>query len=380
MEEEPDQIASTTTNASFNYRCNGSSGRPGSSCSRAQSGRPTLCPRRKAKAKRRTSAPGNDVFPGDICPVYVADINTWKEDFEVREAAIDWEDDEVVEFGATTAGSVCFIECGERFAEMNFYRILDMAQPITALDDDVHELIFDTASPLPVVDISQVEWTPVLDVLTAPPNTPVISSVPHSSRRVIVNRTSSDGDIEEAIVAPVRKRKPPGEPVEQDRHAVKKPKVAGEGTVTVDTEMIAVDEKRKRKPPGEPVEQDRHAVKKPKVAGEGTVTVDTEMIAVDEKRNVGAVPKKRNEPLQSDEAVWQSTKHGKTVAGRKRTVEAKVAADSEGAPSSGRMSGAPKVMVAVADAANTQQPVVVGDGGAATADDALQGAVAKGEG
>ncbi|KIJ42193.1 hypothetical protein M422DRAFT_254571 [Sphaerobolus stellatus SS14] len=94
-------------------------------------------------------------------------MSCWKEDFEVREAAIDWEDDELVEFGATTVGSVCFIECGERFAEMSFYRILDMAQPMTALDDDVRELIFDTASPLPdVVDIPQVEWTPVLDVLS----------------------------------------------------------------------------------------------------------------------------------------------------------------------------------------------------------------------
>ncbi|KIJ24861.1 hypothetical protein M422DRAFT_274254 [Sphaerobolus stellatus SS14] len=334
MEEEPDQITSTMANGPFNYRCDGSFpvGPVLAAAGVSRAPQPfALGEGQRSKATllllatmpailRATNATNTKGFPRGY-------LSCWKEDFEVREAAIDWEDDEFVEFGATTVGSVCFIECGERFEEMSFYRILDMAQPMTALDDDVQELIFDTASPLPVVDIPQVEWTPVLDFLTGPPNTSVVSSVPHSSRPIILNRildsTSSDGAIEEDIVAPVRKRKPTGEPVEQDRHAVKKPKVAGEGTVTTNTEMIAVDE----------------------------------------KRNVGAVPKKRNESLQSDEAVWQSTKHGKTVAGRKRTVKAKVAAGSGGAPSSGRMSGAPKLKTE-----------------AQTADNTLQGAVAKGEG
>ncbi|KIJ31407.1 hypothetical protein M422DRAFT_783791 [Sphaerobolus stellatus SS14] len=291
-----------------------------------------LCERRTRRTLR--------VFPGDICPVYVADINTWKEDFEVREAAIDWEDDELVEFGATTAGSVCFIECGERFAEMSFYRILDMGQPMTALDDDVHELIFDTASPLPVVDIPQVEWTPALDVLsgTAPPNTSVVSSVPHSSRPVIVNRildsTSSDGAIEEAIVAPVRKRRPVGEPVEQDRHAVKKPKVAGEGTVTANTEMIAVDE----------------------------------------KRNIGAVTKNHPRAMKQFGQVPSVERRWLDVRGLSRQRLQRTV----GAHRSLVMCGAQKAMAAAAEAANTQQPAVVGDGGAETADNGLQGAVAKG--
>ncbi|KIJ42203.1 hypothetical protein M422DRAFT_254593 [Sphaerobolus stellatus SS14] len=231
---------------------------PGSSCRGAQSGRPTLCPRRKAKAKRRTSAPGNDV----------------------SNSASD-ERDEHYGFsqGIYVLCTWLILKCGkrtlkfekpqstERTMKMSFYRILDMAQPMTALDDDVHELKLDTASQLPDGASNAIKAIKETKPAAAPPNTSVVSSVPHSSRPVIVNRilncTSSDGDIEEAIVAPVRKRKPPGEPVEQDRHAVKKPKVAGEGTVTVDTEMIADDE----------------------------------------KRNVGAVPKKRIEPLQSDEAV-----------------------------------------------------------------------------
>ncbi|KIJ53284.1 hypothetical protein M422DRAFT_775882 [Sphaerobolus stellatus SS14] len=107
------------------------------------------------------------VFPGDADPLFAGDAQAWMNDFDMREAAIDWEDDEAVEFGPTTVESVRFIESGERLEAMSFHRILDMAQPMKALDDDVHELIFDTASPLPdIIDIPHVDWTPVLDVLS----------------------------------------------------------------------------------------------------------------------------------------------------------------------------------------------------------------------
>ncbi|KIJ40816.1 hypothetical protein M422DRAFT_256251 [Sphaerobolus stellatus SS14] len=99
------------------------------------------------------------LFSGDATQVFVG---------EHQLAAVDWKCDEATEYGPTTIESARFIESGERFPEMNFHRILDLGQPIQTLDDDVYDLIFNTASPQPDVgDFLHVKWDLILVIFLA---------------------------------------------------------------------------------------------------------------------------------------------------------------------------------------------------------------------
>ncbi|KIJ47560.1 hypothetical protein M422DRAFT_248549 [Sphaerobolus stellatus SS14] len=103
------------------------------------------------------------LFKGEATQVFAGQEVHWKEDFNARQASVDWEADELTEFGATTMESARFIEGGERFTDMTF---LDLGQPIRTLPDNVYDMVFDTASPLPdPSDITTVEWNPVLEVM-----------------------------------------------------------------------------------------------------------------------------------------------------------------------------------------------------------------------
>ncbi|KIJ24557.1 hypothetical protein M422DRAFT_274624 [Sphaerobolus stellatus SS14] len=107
------------------------------------------------------------LFSGGATQLYVGDASRWEDDFATRQAALDWENDESLEFGATTIESARFIESGERFPDMTFYKILDMGQPISSFDETIAETIFDINSPLPdASDITaDVTWQPVLDTI-----------------------------------------------------------------------------------------------------------------------------------------------------------------------------------------------------------------------
>ncbi|KIJ33292.1 hypothetical protein M422DRAFT_264846 [Sphaerobolus stellatus SS14] len=106
------------------------------------------------------------IFSGEATQLFVGDLDNWRVVFDAREAAMEWESEIELEYGATTLESARFIESGERFDDITFNRILDLSQPLQLLDDDMHELIFDTLSSLPdVADLLKVDWDSVLTVL-----------------------------------------------------------------------------------------------------------------------------------------------------------------------------------------------------------------------
>ncbi|KIJ28794.1 hypothetical protein M422DRAFT_269923 [Sphaerobolus stellatus SS14] len=106
------------------------------------------------------------IFSGEATQLFVGDLDNWRVDFDARESAMEWESEIELEYGATTLESARFIESGERFDDITFNRVLDLSQPLQLLDDDMHELIFDTLSPLPdVADLLKVYWDSVLTVL-----------------------------------------------------------------------------------------------------------------------------------------------------------------------------------------------------------------------
>ncbi|KIJ24090.1 hypothetical protein M422DRAFT_275211 [Sphaerobolus stellatus SS14] len=106
------------------------------------------------------------IFSGEATQLFVGDLDNWRLDFDAREAAMEWESEIELDYGAMTLESARFIESGERFDDITFNRILDLSQPLQLLDDDLHELIFDTLSPLPdAADLLKVDWDSVLTVL-----------------------------------------------------------------------------------------------------------------------------------------------------------------------------------------------------------------------
>ncbi|KIJ41621.1 hypothetical protein M422DRAFT_255239 [Sphaerobolus stellatus SS14] len=67
---------------------------------------------------------------------------------------MEWEKDEALDFGAIMIESTIFIESSENFEDIDFYWVLDCGFLIFAIDDAVHNVIFDTASP--VIDASDI--------------------------------------------------------------------------------------------------------------------------------------------------------------------------------------------------------------------------------
>ncbi|KIJ46766.1 hypothetical protein M422DRAFT_249492 [Sphaerobolus stellatus SS14] len=153
---------------------------PGTQCFRgAQMSGSYFLPPRSPTRKRKRSVVAREaesdvdalnetqvIFSGEATQLFVGDLDNWRVDFNAREAAMEWESEIELEYGATTPESARFIESGERFDDITFNRILRLSQPLQLLDDDMHELIFDTLSPLPdAADLLKVDWDSVLTVL-----------------------------------------------------------------------------------------------------------------------------------------------------------------------------------------------------------------------